>query len=114
MDSTTIMVALGVIVAIVGGYFVARQSNEFEAVRGGGIAQAAHYVVCAAMAGLPAAFWFTVAVFIFTATGFREAFEPFVLYAVINLVVILTALVVYGAVEPDKAPAQGVEMPPLD
>ncbi len=103
MDSTTWMIVLGLVVGVVGGYFIMRKSNEFEAVRGGPIAEVVHYAVSAVMAALPTAFWFTVVVSLITPDNL---FGNFVKFALVGLGVILVALGVYTVVEPDPTPEE--------
>ncbi len=111
MDNTQWMLLIGAGVAIIGGYFVARQSHESLPVRGGAVAEAMHYIVCAMMAGIPAAFWFVLVVTIFTADNL---FADFVRLAIGALIVILAALLGYALSEPDPAPADPNTLPPLD
>lgn len=110
MDSVTLMVGFGLVMAVIGGYFVARESVGFEPVRGGALAQVGHFVACAVMSGLPAALLVMLIVTIFTA---ENLVEEFVLYAVISLLVAVGALLVYAVGEPD-APVDESALPPLD
>lgn len=100
MDSTTLMVVIGLIAAVIGGYFVARKSHELEKVRGGVVAQAFHYLASAGMSGIPAALLVALIATIFTPD---KILGEFVKYAILNLVVVFGALLIYGVVEPDPA-----------
>ena len=101
MSNTAWMVLIGAATALVGGYFVARQSNKFLPVRGSVIAQAAHYLASAGMAGIPAALLAALALTIFAG---ENILGDFVKYALITLAVVVASLLVYAAVEPDSGP----------
>jgi hypothetical protein len=110
MDSATLMVVVGLAAAVIGGFFVARQSNEFEAVRGGVVAQVLHYIASAGMAGIPAALLVMLVVTIFTPDNL---FDDFVKYAIVNVAVVFGALLIYAVFEPDPE-VQESTLPPLD
>lgn len=116
MDNVTLMVGFALLMAVVGGYFVSRESEEFEPVRGGGASQVAHFLACAGMSGIPAALLVMLIVTIFTA---GNLVEQFVLYVVVSLMVVLGSLLVYAVLEPadGSSGTEGAEenaLPPLD
>jgi hypothetical protein len=84
--NTAWMVLIGVATALVGGYFVARQSNKFQPVRGGAPAQAAHYLASAGMAGIPAALLVALVLTIFTPD---KILGDFVKYVLVTLAVVV-------------------------
>lgn len=98
MNMTAIMIGVAAVVALVGGYFVERKSKESMPVRGGQFAEIFHYVVCAVMAGLPIAFWFTLIVSLHPD---YNLFEDFVKFALTSLAIIVVALLGYAVIEPD-------------
>lgn len=106
-----VMAGLGVLTALVGGYFVARKSNDIRKVRGGTLAEIANYVVSAAMAGIPVALLVT---FVVTLLPQYNLFSAFVTYVLVNLIVVIAALLVYGVIEPDAEPEEASVVLTLD
>ncbi|MCZ7546068.1 MAG: hypothetical protein M5R40_22215 [Anaerolineae bacterium] len=112
MDSSLFMVAVGVAVALIGGYFVARASEKAAPVQGGAPARALNYVASAGMSGIPAALLVTLVVTIFTPANLLA---DFVKYVLVSLVIVVGALLLFAAVEPDlPATPEQDALPPLD
>ncbi len=100
MSNTAWMVLIGAATALMGGYVVAQQSSRFLPVRGGAVAQAAHYLASAGMAGIPAAL---LAALVLTIFAGENILGDFVKYALVTLAVVVVSLLIYAVVEPDTA-----------